>query len=171
MTGDPPVLGGAVQRTTTEPLPGLTVPSTGAPGVVRGVTGAEAARLEQFNLLSSRLHWTEGATVLLIVLIVGIALRAVLAPILTVLCAGLAFLISQHLLGWLAENSSLTMPNELQGVAVALMLGIVTDYSVFYFSSAREARGFAEWLDERFDDIKAAPESTTRTGKLQDIER
>jgi putative drug exporter of the RND superfamily len=104
-----------------------------------GATGAEGARIEQYNLLSSRLHWTEGATVLLIVLIVGIALRAVLAPILTVLSAGLAFLISQHVLGWLEANSGLTMPNELQGVAVALMLGIVTDYSVFYFSSAREA--------------------------------
>ena len=104
-----------------------------------GATGAEGARLEQFNLLASRIHWTEGATVLLIVLIVGIALRAVLAPILTVLSAGLAFLVSQHLLGWLEANSNLTMPNELQGVAVALMLGIVTDYSVFYFSSAREA--------------------------------
>ena len=104
-----------------------------------GATGAEGARIEQFDLLAGRIHWTEGATVLLIVLIVGIALRAVLAPILTVLCAGLAFLISQHVLGWLEANSNLTMPNELQGVAVALMLGIVTDYSVFYFSSAREA--------------------------------
>ncbi|HJU36600.1 MAG TPA: MMPL family transporter [Gaiellaceae bacterium] len=104
-----------------------------------GATGAEGARLEQFDLLANRIHWVEGATVLLIVLIVGIALRAVLAPILTVLSAGLAFLISQHLLGWLQANSNLTMPNELQGVAVALMLGIVTDYSVFYFSSAREA--------------------------------
>jgi RND superfamily putative drug exporter len=104
-----------------------------------GATGAEGARIEQFDLLASRIHWTEAATVLLIVLIVGIALRAVLAPILTVLSAGLAFLISQHLLGWLEANSNLTMPNELQGVAVALMLGIVTDYSVFYFTSAREA--------------------------------
>jgi RND superfamily putative drug exporter len=104
-----------------------------------GATGAEGARIEQFDLLSSRIHWTEGATVALIVLIVGIALRAVLAPLLTVLSAGLAFLISQHLLGWLEANSSLTMPNELQGVAVALMLGIVTDYCVFYFSSARDA--------------------------------
>jgi putative drug exporter of the RND superfamily len=104
-----------------------------------GATGAEGARIEQFDLLSSRLHWTEGATVALIVLIVGIALRAVLAPILTVLSAGLAFLISQHVLGWLEANSGLTMPNELTGVAVALMLGVVTDYSVFYFSSAREA--------------------------------
>jgi RND superfamily putative drug exporter len=104
-----------------------------------GPTGAQGARIEQYNLLASRLHWTEGATVALIVLIVGIALRAVLAPILTVLCAGLAFVISQHLLGWLETNSTLTMPNELTGVAVALMLGIVTDYSVFYFSTAREA--------------------------------
>jgi putative drug exporter of the RND superfamily len=104
-----------------------------------GATGAEPARLEQYDLLASRIHWTEGATVLLIVLIVGIALRAVLAPLLTVLSAGVAFLISQHLLGWLEANSSLTMPNELQGVAVALMLGIVTDYSVFYFTSARES--------------------------------
>jgi putative drug exporter of the RND superfamily len=103
-----------------------------------GATGAEGARIEQFDLLASRIDWTEGATVALIMLIVGIALRAVLAPILTVLSAGLAFLISQHILGWLEANSNLTMPNELQGVAVALMLGIVTDYCVFYFTSARE---------------------------------
>ena len=112
-----------------------------------GATGAEPARVQQFDLLASRLHWTEGATILLIVLIVGIALRAVLAPILTVLTAGVAFLISQHLLGWLEANSNLTMPNELQGVAVALMLGIVTDYSVFYFTSARD--GLREGLTTR----------------------
>ena len=104
-----------------------------------GTTGAEPARIEQFNLLASRIHWTEGATILLVMLIVGVALRAVLAPILTVLSAGIAFLISQHVLGWIEANSSLTMPEELQGVAVALMLGIVTDYAVFYLTSAREA--------------------------------
>jgi len=104
-----------------------------------GATGAEGARIEQYDLLSSRLDWAEGATIALIILIVGIALRAVLAPIVTVLSAGLAFVISQHILGWLEANSGLTMPSELQGVAVALMLGVVTDYSVFYFASAREA--------------------------------
>jgi RND superfamily putative drug exporter len=103
-----------------------------------GATGAVPARIEQYDLLQSRLHWTEGATVALIMLIVGIALRAVLAPVLTVLSAGLAFVISQHALGWLEAHSGLTMPSELTGVAVALMLGIVTDYSVFYFSGTRE---------------------------------
>jgi putative drug exporter of the RND superfamily len=114
---------------------------------VVGATGAEPARVAQFDLLSSRIHWTEGATIVLIMLIVGIALRAVLAPLLTVLSAGIAFLISQHVLGWLEAHSNLTMPNELQGVAVALMLGIVTDYSVFYFTSARE--GMREGLTTR----------------------
>jgi putative drug exporter of the RND superfamily len=103
-----------------------------------GVTGAVPARIAQYDVLESRLTWTEGATVALIVLIVGIALRAVLAPLLTVLTAGVAFVISQHLLGWLEASSGLTMPNELTGVTVALMLGIVTDYTVFYFSGTRE---------------------------------
>jgi hydroxymethylglutaryl-CoA reductase (NADPH) len=42
---------------------------------------------------------------------------------------------------------------------------------VFLFDSAREARAFGGWLVERFDDIKAAAETTTRSGKLLDIEQ
>jgi hydroxymethylglutaryl-CoA reductase (NADPH) len=42
---------------------------------------------------------------------------------------------------------------------------------VFLFDSAREARAFGDWLLERFDDIKAAAEATTRSGKLLDIEQ
>src|SRR5918994_809359 len=41
----------------------------------------------------------------------------------------------------------------------------------FLFPSAREARDFGEWLSERFDDIKAAAEATTSSGRLQDIEQ
>ena len=55
-----------------------------------------------------------GATVLLIVLIVGIALRAVLAPIVTVLSAGVAFLISQFVLGWVMAHSKHDKPSELR---------------------------------------------------------
>jgi RND superfamily putative drug exporter len=84
-----------------------------------GATGAQGARIEQFDLLSSRIGSTEGATVALIVLIVGIALRAVLAPILTVLAAGLAFLISQHVLGWLeaAAAQPVHSPHEVSDLA------------------------------------------------------
>jgi hydroxymethylglutaryl-CoA reductase (NADPH) len=41
----------------------------------------------------------------------------------------------------------------------------------FIFSSAREARAFGEWLEESFDEIKAAAETTTRSGRLLDIEQ
>ena len=41
----------------------------------------------------------------------------------------------------------------------------------FLFESAREARDFGQWLDEHFDEIKAAAEATTRSGKLLDIEQ
>jgi hydroxymethylglutaryl-CoA reductase (NADPH) len=41
----------------------------------------------------------------------------------------------------------------------------------FIFESAREARDFGHWLDEHFDEIKAVAESTTRSGRLQDIEQ
>jgi len=41
----------------------------------------------------------------------------------------------------------------------------------FLFASAREARAFGGWLDEHFDEIKAAAEATTRSGRLQDIEQ
>ena len=37
--------------------------------------------------------------------------------------------------------------------------------------SAREARAFCGWLDEHFDEIKAGAETTTRNGKLMEIER
>ena len=41
----------------------------------------------------------------------------------------------------------------------------------FLFGSAREARAFGEWLVESFDDIKAAAETSTRSGRLQEIEQ
>jgi len=39
------------------------------------------------------------------------------------------------------------------------------------FASAREARAFGLWLTDHFEEIRAAAESTTRSGKLQDIEQ
>jgi hydroxymethylglutaryl-CoA reductase (NADPH) len=41
----------------------------------------------------------------------------------------------------------------------------------FLFPSAREARDFARWLDEHFDEVREAAEATTRSGKLQDIDQ
>ncbi|UDY22376.1 hydroxymethylglutaryl-CoA reductase [Nocardioides sp. Kera G14] len=42
---------------------------------------------------------------------------------------------------------------------------------VFTFPSAREARDFAGWLDEHFDEIAAAAQETTSSGRLIEIQR
>jgi hydroxymethylglutaryl-CoA reductase (NADPH) len=42
---------------------------------------------------------------------------------------------------------------------------------VFMFASAREARAFGAWIKEHFEEIKAVAETTTRSGKLRDIEQ
>src|SRR5205085_9465245 len=41
----------------------------------------------------------------------------------------------------------------------------------FVFESARQAREFAGWLDEHCDEIREAAQTTTRSGKLRDIEK
>lgn len=104
---------------------------------VVGVSGALPARIEQYSLIESHLRWVEGATVLVILAILAVSLRAVIAPLLTIAAAGLAFVVSQRILGWLAVDGSLRMPRELTAVAVALMLGVVTDYSVLFFTGTR----------------------------------
>jgi len=42
---------------------------------------------------------------------------------------------------------------------------------VFVFEDARGARDFGQWITERFGDIKAAAETTTRSGRLRNIEQ
>lgn len=42
---------------------------------------------------------------------------------------------------------------------------------VFIFEDARQARDFAFWIEEHYDEIREAAESTTKTGKLVGIEK
>src|SRR4051794_30193973 len=68
-------------------------------------------------------------------------------------------------------NRGMKLLHEAGGVTVTVMDDRMQRAPAFIFKSAREARGFAAWLDEHFDDIKAAAEATTRSGKLIEIER
>ncbi len=68
-------------------------------------------------------------------------------------------------------NRGMRLLYESGGVTTTVMQDHMQRAPVFIFPSAREARDFRDWLGEHFDDIKAAAESTTRSGKLQDIEK
>src|SRR6476620_626401 len=68
-------------------------------------------------------------------------------------------------------NRGMRLLHEAGGVTTTIMDDRMQRAPAFLFESARGSRAFAHWLDEHFDDIKAAAESTTRSGKLQEIER
>jgi RND superfamily putative drug exporter len=102
-----------------------------------GVTGAIPARAEESDLVTSRLPWVEIATVVLIALIVGIHFRSVVAPILTLSAAALAYLITIPVLVFLGERTNISMPQEIEPLVVVLLLGIVTDYTIFFLSGMR----------------------------------
>jgi hydroxymethylglutaryl-CoA reductase (NADPH) len=68
-------------------------------------------------------------------------------------------------------NRGMRLLYEAGGVTTTIMDDRMQRAPAFIFPSAREARAFGEWLNEHFDDVKAAAETTTRSGKLQDIEQ
>src|SRR3954451_12591139 len=68
-------------------------------------------------------------------------------------------------------NRGMRLLYEAGGVTTTIMADHMQRAPAFLFESARQARDFAGWLDEHYDDIKAAAESTTRSGKLQEIEK
>ena len=61
--------------------------------------------------------------------------------------------------------------NAAGGVKVTVLERYMQRAPVFHFDNAREARDFGEWLDDNFDSIKNASESTTSVGKLSHIEQ
>ena len=68
-------------------------------------------------------------------------------------------------------NRGMRLLYEAGGVTTTVLDDRMQRAPAFLFASAREARDFAGWLEEHFDDIKRAAEATTRSGRLQDIER
>jgi hydroxymethylglutaryl-CoA reductase (NADPH) len=68
-------------------------------------------------------------------------------------------------------NRGMRLLYEAGGVTTTVVDDRMQRAPSFVFESAREARAFDAWLDEHFDEIKARAEETTRSGKLQDIER
>jgi hydroxymethylglutaryl-CoA reductase (NADPH) len=68
-------------------------------------------------------------------------------------------------------NRGMRLLYEAGGVTTTIMDDRMQRAPAFLFASAREARTFRDWLDEHFDEIAAAAQATTRSGRLVDIER
>lgn len=105
-------------------------------GVV-GVTGIIPVQVEQGRVVRSHLEWVEIATFIAVALILGLAFRSAVAPVITLATAVVAYLITIRLIGESAARLGVSAPTQLEPVVIALTLGITTDYSIFFLSGMR----------------------------------
>lgn len=108
---------------------------------VVGVTGSVPARVAQGRIVLSSLPVLEVTTVAAVFLIVAFAFRSLVAPLLALAVAGIAIMLTLHVGGALALRLGVPVPQETQPLLVALLLGVVTDYVVFYLSGVRAELG------------------------------
>jgi RND superfamily putative drug exporter len=123
---------------------------------VVGVTGSVPARVEQGRIVVESVSWLEVVTVAAVFLIVAFAFRSPIAPVLALGVAGVATVLTVHIGGAVADRLGVGVPQETQPLLVALVLGVVTDYVVFYLSAVRTR------LAAGADRLQAAEEATAR---------
>ena len=113
------------------------------PGVETYVTGVAPARVAQVYYLQQRLRLFEIATLVLITVVVAMTFRSVVAPLVVLVTAGLGYFVTTWGLGRLASVADIAVPEQLQPLIAALLIGVVTDYCVLFFSGFRRqlARG------------------------------
>jgi RND superfamily putative drug exporter len=123
---------------TTETARTYSDKQLGGPrGSVVGVTGTAPARLEQFEQIEDSLPIIEAASILLIFVVVAIAFRSLGAPLVALVTAGITFGLAVRILPWAGERADVTVPKEVQPIIVVLLLGLVTDYTIFFLSGMR----------------------------------
>jgi RND superfamily putative drug exporter len=104
---------------------------------VVGVTGPLPAEYAQGLIIQRDLFWVELLTVLAIALIVGLRFRTVGAPLAALTCAGTAYVLAVRIVAWVAQRMGAALPPDLDPVLVVLLLGVTTDYSVFFLDGMR----------------------------------
>ena len=104
---------------------------------VVGVTGVSVARDAQAQIIVAHLPWVELATVMAIAVIVGLQFGSVGAPLATLACVGVAYLVAVRVVAWAGQQAGITVPPDLEPVLVVLLLGVTTDYAVFFLAGMR----------------------------------
>ncbi|MFP5363606.1 MAG: MMPL family transporter [Thermoleophilia bacterium] len=107
------------------------------PDAFVGVTGAIPARAAQADVIEENLPLFEGATLLFVLLAVGLYFRALLAPVVNLVAVAIAYLVCVRLVATIGAALGVSVPSEVEPVIVALLFGIVTDYSLFFLSRFR----------------------------------
>jgi RND superfamily putative drug exporter len=104
---------------------------------VAGVTGPVPAEFAQNGIIEHDLGWVEFFTVLAIAVIVGVRFRSLGAPLVALACAGTAYVLANRIVAWAAQRMGVSLPADADPLLVVLLLGVATDYSVFFLSGMR----------------------------------
>ncbi len=106
-------------------------------GVSANLTGSLPAGVDQENANSKGRNSTEGYTVILILVLLLLVFRALLAPIVTLIPAGLALAVSQPII---AQSTKIGVQVGFitQILLIVLILGAGTDYGLFLVFRVRE---------------------------------
>jgi len=104
---------------------------------VVGVTGTIPARVAQGQVVKTWIEPVELATLAAVLLVVAAAFRSLVAPLVALVTAGIAAQVMLDLVGTLGWVLHVPVPTEVGPLLVALLLGVVTDYVVFYLFSLR----------------------------------
>ncbi|PRY20143.1 MMPL family transporter [Pseudosporangium ferrugineum] len=124
---------------------------------VVGVTGTVPARVEQGTVVGRSLPTVEMATLAAVLLIVAVAFRSLVAPLITLFTAGVAIRVTLQVAAMAGAALKVDIPSEVEPLLVALLLGVVTDYVVFYLFAMRAELG------RGLDRLEAARRATRRT--------
>jgi putative drug exporter of the RND superfamily len=126
---------------------------------VIGVTGPIPAEYAQSQIIQDRVFWVELGTVLAIALILGLRFRSAGAPLAALACAGTAYVLAVRIVAWTAQRMGIALPPDLDPVLVVLLLGVTTDYSVFFLDGmrARLAEGVPRVQAARLATAESAP--------------
>ena len=130
-----------------------------APSHFVGVTGVVPATYQQGVIIAQRLPWVEVATVAAIWLIVGFFFLSLGAPLATLLCAATSYLLVVRVVAWVTQQMHVPLPPDVEPVLIVLLLGVTTDYSVFFLSGMRNrlAEGIPRLQAARLTTAEYAP--------------
>ena len=117
-------------------------------------------RSRKGDYLNARLGIFELASLVLILIVVALAFRSLLAPLVVVGIAAVGYLVYLPVLTLVASAAGFEVPGQLEPVLLALLLGVVTDYCVLFFHTFRDE------LDTGRDNLAAARSAVDRNASI-----
>ncbi|HTI34675.1 MAG TPA: MMPL family transporter [Miltoncostaea sp.] len=106
-------------------------------GARADLTGTYPTQQEQMETIDDKLPLVVGVTLALIVLVVALVFRSVVAPLVVLGTIGVAYAIDLRAIGAVGEAIGITATRDIEPVVSALLMGIVTDYAIFYLFGVR----------------------------------